>query len=100
MNDTITCEELERFFEDFATELEKGQTVPYALQTLSNQEGNTFFRCIIDEVYESVTYGMTLTDALMRHPSVFDNDIVDAVREGEESGTLTETLCRLGESGN
>ena len=34
MNDNITCEELERFFEDFAIELENGQTVPYALQTL------------------------------------------------------------------
>ena len=64
------------------------------------QEGNTFFRSVIEEVYESVTYGMTLSEALMRHPSVFDTDIVDAVREGEENGTLAETLCRLGESGN
>ena len=64
------------------------------------QEGNTFFRSILEEVHGSVSYGATLTDALMRHPSVFDNDIVDAIREGEENGTLAETLCRLGESGN
>lgn len=96
MNDSITVEEVQRFYQNLATQLEQGDTIVYSLEHLACSEYNTYFKCILDEVYESVLYGQSLSDALMRHPSIFELEHVDLIREGEDNNTLTEALQDVG----
>ncbi len=96
MNDTITQEEVQRFYQNLATQLELGDSVPYALGLLVCQEYNYAFRSVLEAVQESVTYGQTLSDALTPHCSVFEPEYVDKIRMGEENGTLTEALRDAG----
>jgi len=96
MNDSITQEEVQCFYQNLATQLELGDSLTYALSYLISQEYNHTFRSVLEEVAESVNYGQSLCDALTPHCSVFEPEYVDRIREGEENGTLMEALRDAG----
>lgn len=55
------------------------------------------FKKILDAVYETVQSGRPLSEAFAEHPKVFSDFFISAIRAGEQSGTLGESLQDLAE---
>ncbi len=56
---------------------------------------NLRLRNIILEIRGDVQRGQTLTDAIRKHPVVFDNLYVSMIYAGETSGSLAQNVGRL-----
>ncbi len=69
-----------------------------ALQTFSMLAGEVENRLLgqkLEEIANDIQGGMTISDALSKHPLVFSNFYVNMVRSGEESGKLSEVFMYL-----
>ncbi len=65
------------------------------LEILSTQSENKVLRETVGEVKGQVEAGSTFSDALRRHPKVFDDLYVNMVHAGEVGGLLDTILTRL-----
>jgi type IV pilus assembly protein PilC len=72
-----------------------GLAVLRALSVLEEQTQNPRLRKIISAVRSDVEAGMSLSDAMAKHPAAFDRLYVAMVRAGEDGGALDKTLIRL-----
>src|SRR3982751_4041031 len=79
----------------FATMIDSGLPIVQCLEILSSQSENKRFGKILGQVKASVESGLTLSDALGRHPKVFDDLFVNLVAAGEAGGILDGILQRL-----
>lgn len=69
-----------------------------ALQTFSMLAAETDNRLLgqkLEEIASDIQGGMTISDALSKHPRVFSNFYVNMVRSGEESGKLSDVFMYL-----
>ena len=80
---------------NFAVMIEAGVTIVECLQVLADQTENGVVRKALQRVRLDVSNGMTLTDAMSRHPRLFDTLFVRMVAAGEHGGVLPEILARL-----
>src|SRR5680860_763489 len=76
------------FSRQFATMINAGLALLRGLHILEKQTSNPRFRKIIGEVRQDVEGGMSLSDALEKHPVAFDRLYVSMVRAGEIGGIL------------
>ncbi len=83
------------FARQFATMINAGLAVLRALSVLEEQTQNPRLRKIISAVRSDVEAGMSLSDAMAKHPVAFDRLYVAMVRAGEAGGALDKTLIRL-----
>jgi len=72
-----------------------GLTVVRALTVLVDNTDNPRARDVLLRVREEVQTGVALSDALAKHPQMFDVLYVNLVRAGEASGNLEGVLERL-----
>ncbi|MES1206412.1 MAG: type II secretion system F family protein [Pseudomonadota bacterium] len=79
----------------FATMIDAGLPIVQCLDILSSQSENKRFGKILASVRSSVEGGLTLSDALAKHPKVFDDLFVNLVAAGEAGGILDSILERL-----
>jgi type IV pilus assembly protein PilC len=79
----------------FATMIDAGLPIVQCLEILSSQSENKRFGKILASVKASVEGGLTLSDALGKHPKVFDDLFVNLVAAGEAGGILDGILQRL-----
>ena len=79
----------------FATMIDAGLPIVQCLDILSSQAKNKYFGKILGQVKASVEGGLTLSDALRKHPKIFDNLFVNLVAAGEAGGILDTILQRL-----
>jgi general secretion pathway protein F len=86
-----------QFTHQLATLLAAGQPLDRALQFLLEQPENPRARKLIERVREAVRGGSSLSAALEQQHGVFSRLYVNLVRAGEASGSLDQTLRRLGE---
>src|SRR5437867_7276318 len=91
----ISTKELAIFTRQFATMISAGLPLVQCLDILSKQASKPSFGRIITEVTREVEAGATLSDALGRHKSVFDDLFRNMVAAGEAGGVLDEILMRL-----
>lgn len=66
-----------------------------ALRTLIGEAAKTSLKKIISEVLDDVAGGMSLSQAMGRHPRFFSPFYIHLVRSGEESGKLQEVFTYL-----
>lgn len=92
---SIKATELIIFTKQLRTMLRAGVSIIPLLQTLESQTENLRFRRIISEIGEAIKGGSTLSDALRRYKSVFDELYCSMVEAGERSGSLVEVLERV-----
>ncbi|MFQ5952557.1 MAG: type II secretion system F family protein [Candidatus Omnitrophota bacterium] len=78
-----------------ATMIDSGIPVVSALDILSEQSDNEGLKSTLVEIRDSVNTGSSLSDAMMRHTSVFSSFFVSMVKAGESSGTLDDILDRV-----
>jgi type IV pilus assembly protein PilC len=79
----------------FATMIDAGLPIVQCLDILSSQAKNKYFGKIVGQVKASVEGGLTLSDALRKHPKIFDNLFVNLIAAGEAGGILDTILQRL-----
>ncbi|KRF33858.1 pilus assembly protein PilC [Yonghaparkia sp. Soil809] len=75
-----------------ATMISSGLALMRALSILAEQSENPKLRDTIDEVRKEVEGGLSLSDAIAKHPLVFPPLFINLVRAGETGGFLEESL--------
>jgi type IV pilus assembly protein PilC len=91
----LTDKDLVVFTRQFGTMINAGLPLVQCLEILSTQSENKVLRETIGEVKLQVEAGSTFSDALRRHPKVFDDLYVNLVQAGEVGGLLDTILTRL-----
>ncbi len=89
--------EIAAFTRQMATLIRAGIPLAEALGALVEQIQNVRLKTAVSEVRANVNEGMSLADALAKHPKLFDELFVSMVRAGEVAGNLDEVLTRLAE---
>jgi len=83
------------FTRQFATMIDAGLPLVQCLEILSTQSKDPILSKILKEVRADVEGGATYTDALRKHPKVFDELYLSMVSAGEIGGILDTILGRL-----
>jgi type IV pilus assembly protein PilC len=78
-----------------ATMVSSGLSLLRALHILEDQTPNPKLRKVISEVRTDVEAGLSLSQAMGRHPLVFNELFVSMVEAGETGGNLEEVLERV-----
>ena len=78
-----------------ATMISSGMTLLRAFYVLEEQIENQMLRETVGAVREDIEAGLSFSDALERHPKVFNPLYVAMVRSGEAGGVLEESLERI-----
>ncbi len=91
----LTDKDLVVFTRQFGTMINAGLPLVQCLEILSTQSENKVLRETVGEVKGQVEGGSTFSDALKRHPKVFDELYVNMVHAGEVGGLLDTILTRL-----
>lgn len=91
----ITEKDIVIFTRQFSTMIDAGLPLVQCLGILSTQTENKAFGKTIKEIKEGVEGGDTLSDALRKHPDIFDNLFTNMVEAGEVGGILDTILQRL-----
>lgn len=87
--------ELAIFTRQLATLLKAGMPLLRGLEVLARQERNQRFRHILEDLSEAIKSGGTLSEAMARHPRIFDRLYLNMVKAGEAGGVLDVVLDRL-----
>jgi len=83
------------FTRQFATLLHAGVPIIRSLDSLRDQTVNPVLKDIIQQIRNDVMGGMSLADAMARHPKVFSPLYVSMVRVAEATGNMEEVLSRI-----
>jgi type IV pilus assembly protein PilC len=92
----VRQEELTLFTQHLAMLLGAGLPLLQALETLAEQTEETRVRDVVRQTANEIQEGLTLSQALGRHPDLFAPVYIGVIRNGEVSGRLDEALTRLG----
>lgn len=76
------------FFRELAALVTAKVPVVPALKTIEEQTDNAYMRVIIKDLAADIEDGMTVSEALSKHPEVFTPLMVSMIRSGEVSGNL------------
>src|SRR5690348_5883602 len=85
------------FSRQFATMIEAGLNLVASLAILEEQTDDPYLPEIIAELRADVEGGLPLSQAMARHPKVFNELYVSMVQAGEASGMLDHVLDRVAE---
>ncbi len=91
----LTDKDLVVFTRQFGTMINAGLPLIQCLDILATQSENKVLRETVGEVKISVEGGSTFSDALRKHPKVFDDLYVNMIHAGEVGGLLDTILTRL-----
>jgi type IV pilus assembly protein PilC len=91
----VGLQELVVFTRQLATMIDAGLAMVQCLQGLAEQTNNKVMRDVIKDVCTRVEGGDSFSEALQKHPKVFNRLYVCMVSAGEKGGLLAEILARL-----
>jgi type IV pilus assembly protein PilC len=86
---------LQVFSRQFATMIEAGLSVVASLVILEEQTEDVNLSMVIGQVRSDVEGGMMLSEAMAKHPTVFDRLYTSMVEAGETGGILDNVLDRV-----
>src|SRR5271154_1583183 len=85
----------EKIGKKLATMIDAGLAMVQSLQALAEQTENKVTRDVIKDITTRVEGGDSFSDALQKHPKVFNRLYYSMVSAGEKGGLLAEILARL-----
>ncbi|MGZ8694996.1 MAG: type II secretion system F family protein [Gaiellaceae bacterium] len=91
----IKPKSLQVFSRQFATMIEAGISVVGGLVVLEEQTEDNALRDVIEALRTDVEAGMLLSQAMSRHPKVFNRLYIAMVETGEAAGILDQVLDRV-----
>ncbi len=86
------------FSRQFATMINSGLSLIRALAILAEQTENPELARVVGEVRLDVEKGVSLSQAIAKHPKVFSRLYIAMVRSGEIGGVLDAVLMRLADT--
>src|SRR5262245_57831766 len=91
----VALADLVIFTRQLATMVDAGLAMVQSLTALAEQTSNKVMRDVIKDVCARVEAGDSFSEALQKHPKVFNRLYVCMVAAGEKGGLLSEILARL-----
>lgn len=91
----IKANELTVLARQMATMVSSGLSLLRALYVLEDQTPNPRLKVVIADVRSDVETGLSLSQAMAKHPRVFNQLFVSMVQAGETGGNLEEVLERV-----
>src|SRR5689334_22076830 len=91
----VDVKDLVTFTRLFATMIDAGLPLVQCLDILANQQPKPAFAAVLKDIKNSVEGGSTFSDALRKHPKIFDELFVNLIQAGETGGILDNILGRL-----
>lgn len=91
----VKSEDIVIFSRQLATMIDAGIPLMQALHILGEQIENKNLQNIVINVRQDIEAGVSLPDALARHPGAFSELFINMARAGEASGLLNDILERL-----
>jgi type IV pilus assembly protein PilC len=95
MGFSVGAKQLTQFTRQFATLLDAGLPIVRSLDILHAQQKAGMLKETLADVKADVEGGSALSEALGKHPRVFDRLYVNMVKAGEAGGVLDQILSRL-----
>lgn len=91
----VPAKNLAVFTRQFSVMIDAGLPLVQCLDILGNQEEHKYFSQVILQTRADVEGGMSLADAMKKHPKVFDALFCNMIAAGEAGGILDTILKRL-----
>jgi len=91
----VPAKNLAVFTRQFSVMIDAGLPLVQCLDILGNQEEHKYFAQVILQTRTDVEGGMSLAEAMKRHPKVFDGLFCNMIAAGEAGGILDTILKRL-----
>ncbi|GIW92302.1 MAG: type IV pilus biogenesis protein PilC [Pirellulaceae bacterium] len=82
-------------YSQLAALLRSGVPLLRSLRVLRDQTSHRTLKYVLADVHDRVEEGVTLSDAMARHPRIFSEMAINMVRAGGEGGFLEEALERV-----
>jgi type IV pilus assembly protein PilC len=93
--ESVNATELAVFARQLATMISSGMSILRALYVLEEQTESKMLKETIVAVRKDVEAGLSLSDAMARHPKVFSTLFVAMTQAGEAGGVLEGSLLRV-----
>lgn len=94
-SNAIKSKDIVVFTRQFSTMIGAGVPILRALSTLKDQTESAGLKVVLDTIVADVQGGMSLSEALEKHPKAFSETYINMVRAGEAGGILDQILNRL-----
>ena len=91
----VDTKDLVTFTRLFATMIDAGLPLVQCLDILAGQQPKPAFAAVLRDIKNSVEGGSTFSDALRKHPRIFDELFTNLIQAGEAGGILDNILSRL-----
>lgn len=91
----IKAREVTFFASQLSLMLEIGTPLKSSLKAIADQTENPAFKQVIQAMMRDIEEGRQLSDAMKRHPGVFNHVFISMIRAGETGGFLSEILDRI-----
>ena len=92
---SVPAKNLAVFTRQFSVMIDAGLPLVQCLDILGNQEEHKYFSQVILQTRTDVEGGMSLAEAMKRHPKCFDALFCNMIAAGEAGGILDTILKRL-----
>ena len=83
------------FARQLSTLMNAGLPLTQSLRNVASQTGNKHFKSVINNIVISVEGGKSLSSAMSKYPTVFNQLTISLIAAGESSGTLDKSLDRI-----
>jgi type IV pilus assembly protein PilC len=90
----ISTREFLVFNQELATLLKAGMPLVQSLDILRQRVTNPLFKSVLDDVYERIRAGSSLSEAFEAHGSLFPGVYTASLMAGEKSGSLEQVIRR------
>jgi type IV pilus assembly protein PilC len=91
----VSLGDLVVFTRQLATMIDAGIAIVQALQALAEQTPNKAMRDVLNDVCSRVQSGESYSEALQKHPKVFNRLYVSMISAGEKGGMIADIMARL-----
>lgn len=91
----VSFSELVIITRQLATMVSSGLVLSEAVDILAEQQDNKTLKKALEEVSQDIKGGLTLAQALGRHPDIFPHLYINLVKSGETSGKLDQVLLQM-----
>ncbi|MBI5149201.1 MAG: type II secretion system F family protein [Candidatus Omnitrophica bacterium] len=68
-----------------------------ALSLISQQTESRALKAVVDDLYNQIKNGRTLSDGMRKYPHLFNNLYLSMIKSGEQGGVLHEVLYKIAE---
>jgi type IV pilus assembly protein PilC len=90
----VSTREFLVFNQELATLLKAGMPLVQSLDILRRRVSNTLFKSVLDDVYERVRGGSSLSESFEAHGAMFPGVYTASLLAGEKSGSLEQVIRR------